>query len=53
MEKDRKTIDGRRITIWRCKLVKWKNAEDPTQTTLGTAGEDDLEEDSDENEEQE
>jgi P4 family phage/plasmid primase-like protien len=40
LEKDRKTIDGRRITIWKCKLVKWKNADDPTQTTLAEEGED-------------
>jgi phage/plasmid-associated DNA primase len=39
LEKDRKTIDGRRIAIWNCKLVKWKNVNDNSQTTLGEEGE--------------
>ena len=34
LEKDRKTIDKKRITVWKCKLVKWKSVEDPAQTTL-------------------
>ena len=34
LEKGRKTIDEKKITIWKCKLVKWKNANDPTQSTL-------------------
>src|SRR5215208_2247249 len=35
LKKDRKIIDRKRKTVWKCKLVKWKNAEDPTQRTLG------------------
>ena len=34
LKKDRKTIEGKKTTIWTCKLVKWKNADDPTQNTL-------------------
>jgi P4 family phage/plasmid primase-like protien len=34
IEKGRKMIDKRKVTIWKCKLVKWKNSEDPSQTTL-------------------
>jgi hypothetical protein len=34
LKKDRKTIAGKRITIWKCKLVKWKNTDDPSQITL-------------------
>ena len=35
LKKDRKTIAGKRITIWKCKLVKWKNTDCPSQITLG------------------
>jgi P4 family phage/plasmid primase-like protien len=35
LKRDRKIIDKKRKTVWKCKLVKWKNAEDPTQRTLG------------------
>ena len=34
LKKDRKTIEGKKKTIWTCKLVKWKNADDPAQSTL-------------------
>ena len=45
LEKRRKSTPGGKITIWkRCKLVKWKNAEDPTQRTLDDEEEDDDEE---------
>ncbi len=36
LEKGRKTMkDGKKKTVWYCKLVKWKNTNDPSQTTLG------------------
>jgi putative DNA primase/helicase len=47
LKKDRKTIDKRKITIWKCKLVKWKNTDDSSQTTLAAG------EDSDEDEDEE
>ena len=34
LKKDRKTIECKKKTIWTCKLVKWKNADDPAQSTL-------------------
>ncbi len=34
LEKDRKIIKNKRITVWKCKLVKYKSAEDTSQTTL-------------------
>ena len=45
LKKDRKTIDKKRITIWKgCKLVKWKNVDDSSQTTLAAADEDSVDE---------
>lgn len=35
LRKERKTIEGIKKTIWKCKLVKWKNTSDSSQKTLG------------------
>ncbi len=34
LKKDRKTVQGKKTTIWECKLVKWKNTDDSSQTIL-------------------
>ena len=36
LRKERITIEKNKKTIWRCKLVKWKNPDDPAQMTLTT-----------------
>ena len=43
LEKDRKTIDKKKVTIWKCKLVKWKNTSDSLQTILGEESDNDNE----------
>ena len=40
LKKERRTIEGIKKTIWRCKLVKWKDPDDPSQMTLITEEED-------------
>ena len=35
LRKERKTIEGIKKTVWKCKLVRWKNTIDSSQTTLG------------------
>jgi putative DNA primase/helicase len=52
LKKDRKTIDKKRKTIWKCKLVKWKNAEDHSQRALEDSDDDDDDDDDDENQPQ-
>ena len=45
LDKRRKTTPEGKITVWKkCKLVKWKNAHDPTQRTLDDEEEDDEDE---------
>jgi P4 family phage/plasmid primase-like protien len=44
LSKDRKRIEGKRRTVWYCKLVKWKNAANPSQSTLTDDDEDEDEE---------
>jgi P4 family phage/plasmid primase-like protien len=52
LSKDRKRIEGTKRTVWYCKLVKWKNAVNPSQSTLTDDDEDD-EDDDDKNEDEE
>jgi putative DNA primase/helicase len=50
IDKGRKKLkDDKKRTVWYCKLVKWKNPDDPTQSIL----DDDNEEDDEEQQEQE
>lgn len=44
LKKERITIDKKRKTVWRCKLVKWKDPDDPSQMTLTTTTEEEQEE---------
>jgi hypothetical protein len=44
LKKERITIDKKRKTVWRCKLVKWKDPDDPSQMTLTTEEEEEGEE---------
>jgi P4 family phage/plasmid primase-like protien len=41
LKKERKTIGGKKKTIWYCKLAKWKKTEDSSQGTLDSEDEDD------------
>jgi putative DNA primase/helicase len=42
IDKSRKKMkDGKKRTVWNCKLVKWKNPADPTQSTLEGDSEED------------
>jgi putative DNA primase/helicase len=43
LKKERKTIEKIKKTVWRCKLVKWKDPDDPSQMTLTTEEEDEEE----------
>jgi putative DNA primase/helicase len=47
IDKRRKKIKDVTKTIWKCKLVKWKNPENPTQRTLDEDGDEDVDNDND------